>query len=330
MSVIYLHIGSHKTGTTSIQKTLYRHAGQLRDLGYDTVLDESKRIEGPDNLGWAFKNNIGKVEEFVENGAYINESFYRALERYDSRCESLVLSSEEFSFVFSKSRLVELREGLREKFDEIKIVVYLRRQDKHLASHHQQACRAPGGASEIYGNSPVAMPIYKDKFDVYLDYNKRIGLWGDVFGDKNIALRIFEPTRLIGGDVVTDFFDSIEIDLNIDPVWDNESLSKVLEKVKHLAINAGFSRNESLMLNKVLGNNGPKMAPSDDQCRQLMERFCHSNESLRKRFSIKKEDFFDDVFNYGDVDNSAWVEGEVNDVITKMLISMRPYLKNLN
>ena len=178
-----------------MQKALFLHSKQLRDEAINPILEKKGNKEVYSNLGLFFENNTGINCNFLETGALVKDSLYKYLEDNRSNYETDVLSSEEFSFITSKVQLQKLFERLSLIYSEIRVLVYLRRQDKHLVSHYQQASRAPGATSYIYGNEPLAIPEYNENMDLYLNYYERIGLWGDVFGDNNIDIVSFEGKR---------------------------------------------------------------------------------------------------------------------------------------
>lgn len=326
MKKLILHIGSHKTGTTSIQKALWTYRENMRKSGISPLLENQSGIEFSSNHGWAFYNQIGNVPTFVSEGAKIRDGFFVKLDAESNKYDTVVVSSEEFSFLIHKESIKKLSQRLYKIFDEICVVAYLRRQDRHLVSHHQQSCRAPGAVTQLFGNDPVAMPDYDEKMDLYLDYNTRIGFWGDCFGDNNVKIRLFDSIAKEKG-VVKDFFSLLDLSFQPDEIRDNQSLCKSLEKIKHLSMQLGFSREESLKLNKYFQFDEEKMKPSRSDSMELMDKYNLSNAMLLKRFNIDSS--FDDDFDLPESDNSDWSESSANNVIKILLGLLKDKLDSL-
>src|SRR5262249_25059988 len=134
---LYLHIGTEKTGTTSIQAFLDRNRSRLRMQG---VLYPS--LPGPANQialsAAALEEPRGEVtrlfglkspEDIARFRARISGLLARACEGSD--CTNAVLSNEHCSSRLRYEGEVQtLHDVLRPLFARIFIVVYLRRQDE--------------------------------------------------------------------------------------------------------------------------------------------------------------------------------------------------------
>ena len=88
---------------------------------------------------------------------------------------------------------------LRRWFDPIRVVVYLRRQDKHAASAYTQNLRVGSLAP------PAALPAGGPEKLIQYDYGGLLDRWARAFGDAAMVTRIFERADLTGGDAVRDF-----------------------------------------------------------------------------------------------------------------------------
>ncbi len=118
------------------------------------------------------------------------------------------MSAEHLSWLFSGAEIERLATTLRQYFDAIEVIVYIRRQDKQAISHHQQGSRSPWVAGSLYysGNCR-ALPYGRENYDEYLDYSSRLGLWRNSFSVEQITIRVFEPSFLKDGDPVADFLE---------------------------------------------------------------------------------------------------------------------------
>jgi len=131
---IIIHIGRHKTGTTSIQNflalneelLLNRYGIYYPDIGRDPLM----KYHHPIFRDWAEnKKNLDLqlINKFIEN----------AKRKSASR---ILLSSEILSRdSITETKWIQLKEAFNE---EILIIVYLRRQDKYLQSMYAEEIKA--------------------------------------------------------------------------------------------------------------------------------------------------------------------------------------------
>lgn len=122
---VYLHIGTHKTGSTLIQEACVRLHEALREDGFFYPIKGFSGT-GHHELAWAIKS---KDEETARK-------LYKEIKDDSTREEVLLLSSEEFEFIRDFSLFEELFGE-----DEVSVIVYLRRQDKYLESEYNQHVR---------------------------------------------------------------------------------------------------------------------------------------------------------------------------------------------
>ena len=330
---IYIHIGQHKTGTTSIQHALYNNQSILKKYGISLFSQNKKgKIIKTGNTSPIKKSWIDVTcNDFINYGGKLSnvELFAYSL----GKCEGdVVVSTEHFSWIFNIDEIKLLRKELKKYFDQIKIIIYIRRQDKQVISHYQQASKSYKSASTIFfGNSPQAIPKLKEHHFNYLDYNKRLGLWADIFGESNLIIKIFELDLLYKQDAVADFFDILGIE-NFDVgVRKNISLGFAQTKVAHLMSDLKIDKNIKKNIINNLSNKN-KLLPSKNEALDYYNYFKESNQSLNKRFKISEKEFiFDENFSmYPNEKTDLWTEETANDAIISILktIDDKMYLKN--
>lgn len=90
---LFVHIGTHKTGTTSIQNFLRTHASSLRECGiFVPTAGTLSQVSGHHNIAWQVRNdpryrtNVGGIDELVA-------------ELKHSRANTMVISSEDFEYL---------------------------------------------------------------------------------------------------------------------------------------------------------------------------------------------------------------------------------------
>lgn len=246
-----LHIGTEKTGTTSIQETLERNARYLESVGvlypeplfglnhpklscyamdHDRIDSRKKRFD---------LHTAEKVEAF-------RALFAREIDaaRARSRADTIILVNEHLSRLIRPGEAARIMAFLRERFETIDVVLYLRRQDLLMRSMYSTVVKV-GGVRE----APFPVHDEKTRLGDYrvFDYRRMAELWLQACGRSALTIRLFQKGALKDGDAVSDFLDAAGIGDRIDlskiaKVRRNEGLDPVaLEVLRRL--NLRFARN---------------------------------------------------------------------------------------
>jgi hypothetical protein len=173
---IYIHIGPHKTGTTTIQNGLKKNEAILRARGV-LVPKAGKKIAAHHNLAWellgnkAFDRSDGTWEDLlseIEGSEDINK---------------VILTSEAFS-AFGTDEIEAIKKHLNAY--PIKIIIYLRRQDQALQSLWVQQVRSISVKPII----PSFVDwLEKNDYKTYnTDHYSLIKMWENVLSKKAITL----------------------------------------------------------------------------------------------------------------------------------------------
>lgn len=209
---IILHIGSHKTGTSSIQKALWRHRSYLSDHGvlYPLIRNMKRHsiLSVPfhrTKVPREFWRHFGQDKAQVDEIAY---GFWREIQTAvaQEKPDILVLSGEQF---FSADAVGDAREFLAGVFPgaEVKVICYLRHPLSFYVSACQQVIKASG-----------RLPRPRAR-----NWPATLRKWADV-GD--LVIREFSPDTLTQGDVVRDFLvHTLGEDLS-EPIFNNRSLQR--------------------------------------------------------------------------------------------------------
>jgi hypothetical protein len=222
---LFLHIGTEKTGTTSVQKfmatnrallqrdgVLYPEAPGTENHLALTAVSKRRRNEIWDKLGL---NDEAVRRAFCDN---LREKL--AAELSGSSCETVIMSGEHCS---SRLRSVDdvrrLYEFLAPFFSRMSVVVYLRRQDDFLMSTH---------STDVKNGSvrPLEVPDEEEVHFRY-DYWELLSRWSGVFGRENIVCRKYGKGFLKDDSIVSDFLQAVGIARGADyqlPGNMNESL----------------------------------------------------------------------------------------------------------
>lgn len=209
-----IHVGMHKTGSSSIQNFLYTNVGNIEFKYANLKVENQSKViyslfsnnpyeyHGHKSLGLS-KEEVNKYN--VENRALINQSFL------NSYTQKTIISAEDIMYL-KQDELIKFKVFLSDYFFNIKIIAYVRPLLSYVESAFQELVKH--GLNRI--DFTYADPDYK-----------RFLLFYDVFGKENVTLRFFHKNALYNGDVLQDFCKTIGISNNLQTnISKNESLSK--------------------------------------------------------------------------------------------------------
>ena len=124
MRRLTLHIGAHKTGTTALQESLVLNKALLASRG----------------LGYAHSAGTCHLHEYlsvIDPASVLTQGYGVVdLNRFADDLavtpgQAVFGSSENFSFFFRQAPIDALAKALQSRFDEVHILCYIRRQDRH-------------------------------------------------------------------------------------------------------------------------------------------------------------------------------------------------------
>jgi len=302
------------TGTSSVQAMLCQSPNELKQQGYSFFardLDGSPRPIGDTNVWLSFKPG-GRVE------CAIRADLAARLKDQEG---NVVVSAEHFSWVFDEREIRRFRNRLRRTFDQIMVVAYVQRQDRHAIHHYHQGSEFGAfAAARFYDGNYRALPEYREYFHRYLNYSDRLGMWANVFGDGNLVIRVFDEKDLRGGDIVADFLWATGLKLDVPQIEKMESRGFEQNKLGHLM----NREHVPLLLQKRLlrhCDNSGKLLPSRKSAVDFYQHFRESNRQLNERFRINDSPFlFDESFDdYPEEPGDLWSEDSANHTITHLL-----------
>ena len=207
-----LHIGTEKTGTTSIQRFLRTNRQVLRRQGFAT----SRELGGKSQVALAVaalpdeprrrlhrRLGLGTTEDVQAFRHDRRQALARELAGKDG---SLLLSCEQLSTLpTSETSVRRLVSWLGDLVDEVQAVVYLRRQDSLLLASYSQSLKLGRTEPLTIPDESVAGPGSK------YDYWALVSRWATVLGKHSVQVRVFEPEMLVEGDVVKDYMQVVGI-----------------------------------------------------------------------------------------------------------------------
>lgn len=225
---LHLHIGTEKTGTTSVQRFFKVNRGLLARHG----------VLYPETPGKSNHTGLAAAAQSVAKHGPLRRSLglrseEEALAHRKQLLEGLAREIAERPYALAvmsgehcSSRLLEddevrwLKDELSRFFDRIHIIIYIRRQDDYLLSTYSTSIKS--GSTAQLGLPPErAIENRYDHWDV-------LERWSRVFGRANVTCRKFERKALKNGDIVDDILDVIGIDPDI-PIERPEDVNEALD-----------------------------------------------------------------------------------------------------
>ncbi|CAM2981271.1 hypothetical protein [Helicobacter burdigaliensis] len=297
--IAYVHIGTVKTGTTTIQSFLDKNRKILRksDYYYPTCFTGLKAwelagITKRDNLLYSTEEKrLSRIDVLKKNLQDIKE-------------QKVILSSECFQeMIQTKEGVKELKEVLLNiGFSRIAIIIYLREPfDLAVSFYNTELLLNREKRYKLFEN--VASAVDYGKF--ICNHKQTLQWWGEVFGKENLIVRLFDKNEFKNGDLLKDFVDAIGLE------WDGNF---VIPEIQNETINLlGITLLRAIYLHYKDGFYYPffqkyfqskdfylKFQPPKSIIQSYVDYFEESNEWVRKEFFPHKERLFPkkDLANY--------------------------------
>jgi len=294
---VVLHIGSGKTGTSTIQRVLRRNGDLLSEAGH--LYPRTPGVARHTKLGLFVRPDDELVchadwltGQYDVPPAAFRARFRRRLLREIARSgPSRVVFSDEGLFSVGDRTIRRMRRFTNAIGRDVRLVVYLRRQDDHLVSRYQQVVKM----GEI---APLTTWMQQDWVGTY-DYHLRLRSW-QALEPAAFVVRRFERERMVGGSLVSDFLAAADIPLPEDRLTHtearNESLGAEaiellrilnLHRVEHEGAQPGLFGNHHHVVRLRQEPTGPVLTLPDAE----LDRFMATWEESNKRVA---SDYFDD------------------------------------
>lgn len=308
-----LQIGTEKTGTTTLQRFFAVNRASLARAGYvyprfcgeqnhtglaAYALHPAKADAIREPFGVRTKEDVEPMRARMRAAARLE---------LDAGCDAIFCSEHCHSRLSSTNEVAMLRDFLAPFFDEIKVCVYLRRQDHVAVSLYSTRLKSGDASASILPESGGR--------EQYYNYDRFLALWEDAFGAQNMHVRLFDRAELAGGSVVSDFLNhwGIVSDTFVDVPDINASLQPIAQE---------FMRRANVQF-KALGSRSPAFGrgplaarleaaysgkgarPARAAAEAFYDRFRESNEAVRRRYFADRPGLFDEDFSsYPEIEDS--------------------------
>ncbi|MCV3336563.1 hypothetical protein L8T90_01050 [Campylobacter sp. RKI_CA19_01121] len=278
----YVHIGTEKTGTTSIQDFLLQNHDYLVKQGY---LYPKNYLIGKQHW-WladlAHEMTINKINDFREINLNKNYSLvFEEINQHQSKI--FVFSSEAICRnCFSKVHVSNLSNIFKILgFDEVFIILYIREISEFVSSYSVQNIQ--GWAH--FNTDKITPNIHPRIYS--FNIKRIIEDFSEVFGKENLIVRLFDKNEFYKGDLLKDFICSIGLkwDKNlIIPPKQNESLDLLGVELQR-RLNEKFPHK--------FDNNPPYMPIENNKlridCLKYIKKHFQNSNNTHLKFQVSKK-----------------------------------------
>jgi len=228
-----LHVGMPKTGSSSIQQTLFFELTDRRYRYYSAgEINGSRMLWTVATPGTPALHHWMQIvdPEFLDRK---RRCYLAGMERHLLHARkggSICVFSGEDAWDFSESQVRQLKELFLNWNVPVKVVIYVRTWKEFLESNYQQRLQLATVRPQLPPVQPDFAPINIGK----LDYQQRITLFDQWFGQENVLVRKFDPGQFPGGCVVRDFCRQIGLTMESSRIRRaNESIGLNAVKMLH-------------------------------------------------------------------------------------------------
>ena len=306
-----LHIGTEKTGTTSIQALLNANRSKLLKQGFylpksmgpnehidlvSLIVNSKKKFSRRKAL------ELHSPEKVEAHKKEIAAKIHAELKKAAPAGGILIITSERlFSMVTGESEIKALRELLNAYCETIEIVCYIRPQHEFATSLYSTMLRKGINREKV-------LPQFKKttRESRKYNYNKVLLFWQAHFPKAEITVRLFMRKHFVDGNVVNDFASVAGIDLGPLTIPNNKNISlsnsaqRILYYYNKFMPNFGKNRKATFrkhliefLENRLSGRGAP--VPASEQ-KAFYDRYEKSNQLLKNRLFPDSEELFDFPF----------------------------------
>lgn len=301
-----LHIGMEKTGTTTLQATLYDNRGRLEQAGFvysgaaggtNHMLLANYALGDEDFGGLRLRAGIADADDLAHFRSRLESGLAAEIAEHPDK--TFLFSNEHCqSQLAREDDIRRLRDLLARFFDPIEVMLYLRRQDRVAVSRYSTRLKA--------GYVPDGILSAASGPSGFYDYLSLVERWAAVFPADRLHIGIHGPGEPAGASIVEDFRRRFGLPaLAEDQERKNVELDALYQEFLGL-MNAKLGGEETPparfgreRLQRIVADIGAGSGkrPSRAQAEQFYAQFREGNEELRRRYLSERESLFDEDFS---------------------------------
>lgn len=213
---LILHVGTPKTGTSSLQVFFKENENALRNnLNISPLISVqggafSERPLSHHVLAWSLSEVPSYyLEEVCSFEDYLSKI---RLEVESNDYSTYLVSSEAFyseKMDFSKVAM------LKDIFD-VKVICYFRRPDEFVEANYITNIQMPS-------ETAIEIETFANYIEPMLDYDAQAKKWEEVFGESNFIAVPFDRSAMIDENIISDFFTRIGLPVTSEYQFSDDS-----------------------------------------------------------------------------------------------------------
>ena len=244
MATLYIHIGTPKTGTSSIQNFLFKNQQALKKYGVSFPQMDFGSMKGKYKFRrngnfLVYKSELpGDERKKKEEERWIFRQGFEVLKKEAEVANKIVISDESVWYR-QNSRDVfwqEVQKEVESAGCQMKVVVYLRRQDLFAQALWNQSVKNVVRDSRNFEKYLKSKALESNN----LDYYKTLSFIAGCIGKENLIVRVFEKDIFLRSKegIYRDFLEAIGEDMHeeyvLPPENQNERLDGNFIEIKRL------------------------------------------------------------------------------------------------
>lgn len=338
MKKLILHIGTEKTGTSTIQKFLGLNRTELMHQGFRVPLSTRENNFG-ENQRWfpalfypsEFSDDF-ITNEFGDNANLRRKRILNKLEEFKNEIvktneKNYIISSEHLSSRLKDVKsIATLKTEMLALFDDIEVILYIRNPINHAISQISTEAKSGRDIISQFKNGGEINFLNPIKFSKVFNIRALIEKWELVFSRDKIKVNIFDVNQFLENDLLKDFCKSCGISLSDKfkiPIKENDSLN--LTQFRYICYfnnkipkNIDRKSKESWIISRKIIKNlkyitSEKLLPTEIEVDKFEDHFAEDKNWIKKNFfngkkniwtvydkRFRKEDDLEKLFNFND------------------------------
>jgi len=321
-----IHIGFPKTGTKTIQYFLVKNrnllkeqgifvpvtSGEVKGVNQHVIHDEllmavmDRRESSHNAITRNFKSHLvfNRVEFTEEDQVSLWEQLRHVIVTNCNNNALVLFSSEDLCVELTDKEVTKLKHLMDSLFDDVTIVLYLRRQPETLVSFYNTLTMWLGGQE-------ACLDYLKNQaFHDLLTYRSLCERWV-IFGKENLKIRIFDRQEFQDNDLLTDFAYTVGFDItgldrvkNKNESWNSSNLEflRLLNRHSLPWMDSGVLNPDYLpilhCITAFLENNQKAYHLTRSEAQHILDMYREDNDWIAREYLGREKLFSEDVSMY--------------------------------
>lgn len=323
---LILHPGYNKCGSTSIQRYIHLNADLIEqqgfyisDINFRFTFDTPKLLIRRASPFFYFERMM-QNQDFLKFEKRI-ESVIRSAKH--TNCKAIIITAEGLGNNPGRKRGKAIHEILSSYFDDVSVLIYIRRQDDYLLSSWQQWGHRQGESLEEHVEYALQSSDYSP------DYLDTAQYFREFYGEQSVQVVPLVRKALSQGDLGLDFCDRAKIGTSsLRQVGDHvniglnpsvcDILSRCSEVYEHVHDNSVKAVLEKYASNNNVLYKKNKAFLSYDCRQQIMQHYAQENRVLQSTYfsHIPYEEVFEPPKDKAPTEDSISDVEELKDIIS--------------